>query len=319
MSPTPDTCGKTLSQADALYFQSLIVYENSHLLLVYKPHGLPVQKDQSGDKSLLDYGKAYLIERYNKPGNAYLSLPHRIDRPVAGLCLLAKTTKAMQRLSAAFQQKQCLKFYLAIVENRNISDSLPVGSWQELCHYLRKDSQKNKSYVVRASSAQQGKQAKLKYRLLASGKHYSIVAVQLETGRHHQIRCQLAAAGTPIQGDLKYGAKRSNTKRSNTKRSNTKRSKPQQSNGEGGGISLYAFALQVPLPVQASAIAESSRFAWHAKQESDRQASRVLQSICLPWEWHTRTAHTATTSGIWQLCHRNPGVLDTLRSIFSHA
>ena len=273
----------------AAYFRSLILYEDNHLLLVYKPSGMPSQNDKSCDPSLLDYGKAYLIDNYCKPGNAYLSLPHRLDRPVSGLCVMAKTTKAMQRLSVAFQQKHCKKFYLAIVERPIATqqgfvpkdfvakDFVAIGAnWQKQTDYIRKESRNNKAYITQADAphnAPRAKLATLQYRLMATGKNYSIMAVKLETGRHHQIRCQLAALGYPIQGDVKYGAKKSN---------------------KNGGISLYAFALQVPMPVQNKQMAASKnndktfylkQFVWQTEQK-DSSPQQSLQSICLPWEWH---------------------------------
>ncbi len=289
---------------DAAFFSSLILYQDSHMLLVYKPHGLPVQLDKSGDKSLLDYGKDYLIEHCHKPGNAYLSLPHRLDRPVAGLCLLAKTSKAMQRISGAFQQKKCQKFYLAVVENTFATRK--GQQWQELCHYLRKESGHNKSYICQAGT-KGAKPARLYYRNIVCGKRYSIICVRLETGRHHQIRCQLAALGHPIKGDLKYGAKRGNI---------------------DGGINLYSAALQVPMPVQ-SIVQSSDQRAQTGPQKAKYMSAfthiraarisgpepiQVLQGICLPWQWQQH--NRKPISSIWQLCMQNPNLLSELQSLF---
>ncbi len=287
----------------ATYFRSLIVYEDNHLLLVYKPGGIPAQNDKSRDRSLLDYGKAYLIDNYCKPGNAYLSLPHRLDRPVVGLCLMAKTTKAMQRLSAAFQQKVCKKFYLAIVEGPFHQQNLASAKdkWQKQIDYIRKESRNNKAYITQPD-APRAKLAALQYRFMATGKNHRIIAVQLETGRHHQIRCQLAALGYPVQGDLKYGAKTSNS---------------------NGCISLYAFALQVPMPVQNAQtetkhnnniptnIGPFTCKIWQTQPNNHGSRQLFLQSICLPWEW------PGNNNSIWQLCTKSPQILGELKNCLS--
>ena len=295
--------GRVLARADAAdYFASLILYENRHLVLVYKPPGLPVQNDCSQDPSLLDYGKAYLIERHHKPGNAYLSLPHRLDRPVAGLCVLAKTTKAMQRLSRAFGQSRCRKFYLAVVENppgqqspSRAAKGAVSALWQEQTDYLRKEPRNNKAYIV-APSVAQAKRATLQYRLLVGDGKYRIIVVQLHTGRHHQIRCQLAALGLPIIGDLKYGSKRSSPHR--------------------GGIGLYAFALEVPLPVASpgplpSTVANrtADRARSFAGTATNRDQKQVLQSVCLPWEWLPEADY------VRQLLKQSPATLKELTNI----
>ncbi len=318
------------AQSPAAFFASLILYEDRHLLLVYKPHGLLVQGDQSGDASLLDYGKAYLRERYHKPGNAYLSLPHRLDRPVAGLCVLAKTSKAMRRLSTAFQQQQIRKFYLAVVEGRpggKAAAEATSGGWRRLSHYLRKEAASNKSYIWqgrRVPDSKQYKIAELRYRCLVEDQHCSVLAVQPETGRHHQIRCQLAALGAPIRGDLKYGAGRSNN---------------------GGNISLYAFALELPMPVQPRAAGPQTpshqqvqqrkrrtaspqfpnTYAWETSEtseftENDGEATaeqrRILRAICLPWEWQRENSGGGQAAdSIWRLCTGHSELLRELAEL----
>lgn len=180
-----------------------ILLLDNHLLVLAKAPGELVQGDRTGDSCLEVEVKAYLKEKFQKPGEVYLGVVHRIDRPVGGIVVFARTSKAAARLSRAIQERTWKKIYLAITH--------PWNGPQEgqLIHHLRKDARNNKSYVC-AAEAQGAKEARLRYVVLAQLKHYSLLAVALETGRHHQIRAQLAASGAPIKGDLKYGAKRSN-------------------------------------------------------------------------------------------------------------
>jgi 23S rRNA pseudouridine1911/1915/1917 synthase len=185
-------------------FVSRILLEDNHLLVINKRPSELVQGDKTGDKCLLDEAAEYLKWKGNKPGAAFVGLVHRIDRPVSGVLLLAKTSKALRRLTTQLKDKNWKKIYLALVKN------MPPQPTDSLTHYLKKNEKQNKSYVV-APETEGAKEAKLKYRLIGSLNYYSMLEVELLTGRHHQIRVQLAAIGCPIKGDLKYGAKRSNT------------------------------------------------------------------------------------------------------------
>lgn len=182
----------------------MIIYEDNHLLIVSKKPGEIVQGDKSGDIPLIDSLKLYLKEKYKKPGNVFLGLVHRLDRPVAGLVIFAKTSKALSRMSRLFAQGEVEKVYRAIVYQKPIE---PEG---KLIHHLRKNEKQNKSYIC-SSSHPDAKRAELDYRYLSSSERYHLLEVTLHTGRHHQIRCQLSSIGCTIKGDLKYGAPRSNT------------------------------------------------------------------------------------------------------------
>lgn len=179
-----------------------IIYQDNHLIAVQKPAGILVQNDRSGDQSLLELMRKWLKDYHRKPGNVYLGLIHRIDRPVHGVVLLAKTEKALQRLNAAMRQQQLRRRYLAITTKP------PPEISGQLWHHLYKNQSANRS-VVAAAGYQGAKAAGLHYRLLGHSDSYSLVAVELISGRHHQIRVQLAAVGAIIRGDLKYGAPRS--------------------------------------------------------------------------------------------------------------
>lgn len=180
-----------------------IVYEDNHLLIINKRAGEIVQGDKTGDEPLIESLKAYIKARDNKPGNVFLGLVHRLDRPVAGLLIYAKTSKALSRMTQMFARGEVQKLYHAIVCQ---SPAVPSG---HLRHYLLRNERQNKSYAYQ-SERPGSKRAELSYRLLASGERYHLLEVELHTGRHHQIRCQLATIGSVIKGDLKYGAARSN-------------------------------------------------------------------------------------------------------------
>ena len=181
-----------------------VLYEDNHLIAVNKRAGDIVQGDKTGDIPLSEIVKAYLVEKYHKPGEAYLGVVHRLDRPTTGLVLFAKTSKALPRLNAAFATKQEVsKQYWALVEKKEIPQEAT------LTHFLVRNTIQNKSYDY-PSERPQSQKAILKYKTLASLDHYLLVEITLLTGRHHQIRAQFAALGCPIKGDLKYGAKRSN-------------------------------------------------------------------------------------------------------------
>lgn len=199
-----------------------ILYEDNHLLAVNKKAGQIVQGDKTGDIPLSECFKEYIKERDNKPGNVFLGVPHRLDRPVSGVLLFAKTGKALERVNALIRNRQLQKTYWAITRHE------PPQEQARIEQYIVKNEKQNKSYICPASVSGAQK-AELSYRLLARSQRYFLLEVQLHTGRHHQIRAQLANMGCPIQGDLKYGDKRSNP---------------------DGGISLHARSLQLIHPVR---------------------------------------------------------------------
>ncbi|MDD2562847.1 MAG: RluA family pseudouridine synthase [Salinivirgaceae bacterium] len=184
-------------------FKLQVLYEDNHIIAVNKPAGVPVQGDSSGDMPLLDIVMDYIKVKYNKPGKVYLGLVHRVDRPVSGVVLFAKTSKALVRLNEMFQNRQVKKTYWAVVGNQ------PEELSGTLENYLLKDTVKNKSHASN-KSGKGAKKATLYYELIGRSNKYCLLHVDLQTGRHHQIRCQLAKIGCPIRGDLKYGAPRSN-------------------------------------------------------------------------------------------------------------
>ena len=180
-----------------------VIFEDNHLIVVNKVAGVLVQGDKTGDVSLLELVKKYIKEKYDKPGDVFLGTVHRIDRPVSGVVLFAKTSKALARLNAQFKEKDIQKTYWACVHGQPNS---PEGT---LINFLVKDQAKNKSRVTSERTAG-AKKAELKYNMRARSDRYTLLEVEPKTGRHHQIRVQLSAAGFPIKGDLKYGAQRSN-------------------------------------------------------------------------------------------------------------
>lgn len=180
-----------------------VVYEDNHIIIVSKASGEIVQGDKTGDTPLSGTVKAYLKEKYHKPGNIFLGVVHRLDRPVAGLVVFARTSKALPRLNAIFRDGQVHKTYWAIVQQ---TPSEPEGT---LTDWLVRNEKQNKSYAY-DHEVPNSKKAVLKYRVIGHTDRYTLLEVNLMTGRHHQIRCQLAHMGCPIKGDLKYGARRSN-------------------------------------------------------------------------------------------------------------
>lgn len=180
-----------------------IIYEDNHLLAVNKRCGDLVQPDPSGASALEDQVKAFIKVRDAKPGAVYLGVAHRIDRPVSGVVLFAKTSKALVRLNEMIRNRAIDKRYWALVEQH------PSQSEGELVHHIARDTKQNKSRAT-LTPRPQSKEARLKYRVLGASKNYTLVEVELITGRHHQIRAQLSAIGSSIKGDLKYGARRSN-------------------------------------------------------------------------------------------------------------
>ncbi len=180
-----------------------VVYEDNHIIIVNKTASEIVQGDKTGDVPLSETVKQYLKEKYQKPGNVFIGVTHRLDRPVSGLVVFAKTSKALSRLNEMFKNSEVKKTYWAIVKQT------PAETEGELVNYLVRNEKQNKSYAYDTEKPD-SKKAVLHYRLIARSDNYSLLEVDLKTGRHHQIRCQLAKMGCPIKGDLKYGFPRSN-------------------------------------------------------------------------------------------------------------
>ena len=232
-----------------------VVYEDNHIIIVAKESGEIIQGDKTGDEPLSERVKQYLKEKYQKPGAVFLGVVHRLDRPVSGLVIFARTSKALTRLNRMFAEGQVHKTYWAIVESFRSGDqssnlfthnekhpnikSLTPDEKQTLTHWLVRNEKQNKSYAY-DHEVPHSKKAVLEYRVIARSERYSLLEVRLLTGRHHQIRCQLAAIGLPIKGDLKYGAKRSNP---------------------DGGISLLARRVEFVHPVSGETICVEAP--WH--------------------------------------------------------
>ncbi|NND51413.1 MAG: RluA family pseudouridine synthase [Flavobacteriaceae bacterium] len=190
---------KLISNPDNLQ----VLYEDNHLIIVNKRVGDIVQGDKTGDQPLSDITKAYIKKKYKKPGKVFLGVVHRLDRPTSGIVVFARTSKALSRLNAMFANKDVSKTYWAIVKNK------PELDKATLTHWLKKNPKNNKSSAY-SSEMKDSKKAILHYELIKSLNSYFLLEIALETGRHHQIRCQLASIGSPIKGDLKYGFDRSN-------------------------------------------------------------------------------------------------------------
>jgi 23S rRNA pseudouridine1911/1915/1917 synthase len=203
-----------------------VIYEDNHIIAVNKTSSEIVQGDKTGDISLSETLKQWLKEKYNKPGNVFVGVTHRLDRPVSGAVLFAKTGKALSRLNEMFRKGQIKKTYWAIVKNP------PNPTEGKLVHYIVRNTTQNKSYAYDEEKPD-SKKAILSYKTIAKSDHYYLLEIDLQTGRHHQIRCQLAQMGCPIKGDLKYGFKRSN---------------------EDGGISLHARRIKFTHPVSKEEI-----------------------------------------------------------------
>lgn len=198
-----------------------VVYEDNHIIIVNKSCSEIVQGDKTGDKPLSEKVKEYLKDKYAKPGNVFCGVVHRLDRPVSGLVVFAKTSKALTRLNNMFKDKEVKKTYWAIVADKPRNDEAVLED------YLVKNERQNKSYA-HPNPVEGSKKAILDYRVIGKSDRYYLLEVHLHTGRHHQIRCQLANIGCPIRGDLKYGARRSNP---------------------DGGISLHARHIEFVHPV----------------------------------------------------------------------
>lgn len=180
-----------------------VVYEDNHIIIVSKRSGEIVQGDKTGDRTLADDVKQYIKEKYAKPGNVFLGVVHRLDRPVWGLVVFAKTSKALSRLNDMFRTGDVHKTYWAITQN------CPAEPEATLTDWIRRNEKQNKSYAS-DREVPNSKKAMLHYKVIGRSDNYTLVEVNLMTGRHHQIRCQLSNIGCPIKGDLKYGARRSN-------------------------------------------------------------------------------------------------------------
>ncbi|ODT52447.1 MAG: RNA pseudouridine synthase [Paludibacter sp. 47-17] len=204
-----------------------VLYEDNHLIVVNKSSSEIVQGDKTGDEPLPEVVKRYIKAKYNKPGEVFLGVTHRLDRPVSGVVVFARTSKALARMNELFRTHRVKKIYWAIVK------ATPEPTEARIIHHLVRNEKQNKSYAydkpVRGS-----KEAMLSYRLIAHSDRYNLLEVELETGRHHQIRCQLAKIGCPIKGDLKYGFARSNP---------------------NGGISLHARRVEFIHPVSNQPVA----------------------------------------------------------------
>lgn len=213
---------KTVSTKENLQ----ILYEDNHLIMINKRVGDIVQGDKTGDKPLSDVVKEFLKEKYQKPGEVFLGTVHRLDRPTTGIVLFAKTSKALTRLNEMFKNHDLSKIYWALVKNK------PTKIEDTLTHYLKRNPKNNtsKAYVKEVPDS---KKAVLKYKVLKSLDNYHLLEIELLTGRHHQIRSQLSAIGSPIKGDLKYGFDRSNP---------------------NGGINLHARKLSFVHPVSKETI-----------------------------------------------------------------
>ena len=185
---------------------SRVLYEDNHIIIINKLPGEIVQADRSGDVTLMDDVKDYLKVKYGKPGNVFLGLPHRLDRPTSGIVVFARTDKALSRLSQMFREGKMEKIYWAVVDRPMTS---PSGL---LKHYIYRDTGKNKSFAYNSPDRRRGdlQEARLEYRTIGQSERYTLLEIHLLTGRHHQIRAQLAACGVHIKGDLKYGFPRSN-------------------------------------------------------------------------------------------------------------
>ncbi|WP_159949005.1 RluA family pseudouridine synthase [Polaribacter septentrionalilitoris] len=180
-----------------------VLFEDNHILIVNKRAGDITQGDKTGDKPLSEVAKEYIKEKYNKPGNVYLGVVHRLDRPTSGIIIFARTSKALERLNKMLREKTINKTYWAVVKNH------PKKEKETLINYLKKNPKNNKSSVFQKEISG-SKRAVLHYQVIQKLENYSLLEVDLETGRHHQIRAQLSAIGCAIKGDLKYGFSRSN-------------------------------------------------------------------------------------------------------------
>ncbi|MAO02798.1 MAG: RNA pseudouridine synthase [Flavobacteriales bacterium] len=200
-----------------------ILYEDNHLIAINKKNGILVQGDKTGDQPLLEIVKEYIKKKYNKPGNVFLGTIHRLDRPTSGVLLFAKTSKALARMNLQFSNREVNKTYLAIVEKK------PPAEQGKLKNFLKKNEKNNKSFITKDG----GKKAILEYKLFKKFKNYFLLKIKPQTGRHHQIRVQLANIKCNIKGDVKYGAHRTN---------------------KNGGIDLHAWKIKFTHPIKKTSM-----------------------------------------------------------------
>ena len=213
---------------------SRILYEDNHVLVINKKVGEIVQGDKTGDEALSETLKRFIAQRDGKPGHVFMGVPHRLDRPVSGVALFAKTSKCLERMNEAFRDGSVHKTYWAL------TCAAPKPAEGELKHWLVRNEKQNKSYAS-LQEKPGSKEARLRYKLLKSFDRYHLVEVELLTGRHHQIRCQLSAIGCCIKGDLKYGAPRSN---------------------KDGGICLHARSISFTHPTRKEEISVTAPVSW---------------------------------------------------------
>ncbi|RLD68370.1 MAG: RNA pseudouridine synthase [Bacteroidetes bacterium] len=207
-----------------------IIHEDNHIIIVNKACSEIVQGDKTGDKTLIDDVKSYIKEKYKKPGDVFLGLVHRLDRPTSGIVIFARTSKALTRMNDLFKNKKIKKNYWAVIDKQPPEDEATI------VHYLKKNAKQNKSYAFDTQKADT-KEASLSYRLAAKSNRYFLLEIELHTGRHHQIRAQLAKIGCHIKGDLKYGFPRSNP---------------------NGGIHLHARSIEFIHPVSKEKLSISA-------------------------------------------------------------
>lgn len=241
---------RMLSEAESADIAGRILYEDNHLLVFNKRAGEIVQGDKTGDEPLSETLKAFIAGRDGKPGQVFMGVPHRLDRPVSGVTVFAKTSKALERMSELFREGAAHKIYWAL------SGNLPPKETDTLEDWLLRNEKANKSVIIRprkdGSMPRDAKLAKLVYRHIGDTDRYHLIEVELLTGRHHQIRCQLAGVGCPIKGDLKYGAPRSNP---------------------DGGISLHARSIRFVHPVRKEEMTVTAPLpsSWKGLESFDNQ------------------------------------------------
>lgn len=248
---------RTLSAEEFADLERRILYEDNHLLIVWKKVGEITQGDKTGDECIADTYKAFIARRDNKPGKVYMGIPHRLDRPVSGITILAKTSKALERMSELFRSGEVHKKYWALC---CAAPAMPEGHLED---WLYRNEKQNKTYKVasgkspRPAKYPDAKLARLNYSLLGSTDRYQLIEVELLTGRHHQIRCQLSAMGCVIKGDLKYGAPRSNA---------------------DGGICLHSHEVTFIHPVRKEPVHVTAPVpqSWKGVEELERRLTSAL-------------------------------------------
>ncbi|MDD2293344.1 MAG: RluA family pseudouridine synthase [Bacteroidales bacterium] len=228
---------RTLSENEFADIANRILYEDNHIIVFNKRSGEIVQGDKTGDEPLSDTLKAFIAQRDSKPGHVFVGVPHRLDRPVSGIAVFAKTSKCLERLNESFRTSQMHKIYWALTAVK------PLPAEGEFTHYLVRNEKQNKTYAYssKEKAPAGAKEARLRYKVIRETDRYFLVEIELLTGRHHQIRSQFAAIGCPIKGDLKYGAPRSN---------------------KDGGISLHARSITFIHPVKKEELTVTAPVNW---------------------------------------------------------